>query len=269
MRHRTHLPRLISRRRAPAIKGLGLAALVAAAALALVACGGSSGPRVASLPASNTGASTTGATTSQAQPTSKHGSSSATGSAKGNPTALLDEWASCMQSHGDPNQAAPTVDAYGVINVTIPAGAAEQLSGEVHAGAGPCNRYMAAAQAALRAANPVGPPPDQAEQIKWVKCLRANGYPTFPYPQGNQTNFNGTGIDPTSPAFLNGKANQMCGKQIGAPSWWTNGTGPPGDVVVSSGIGPNGPAPGASPSRSRPAQGGSGPGRATPVQPGG
>ncbi len=119
---------------------------------------------------------------------------------------------------------------------------------------------MAAAQTALRAANPVGPPPDQTEQIKWVNCLRANGYPTFPYPQGNQTNFNGTGIDPTSPAFLKGKANQTCGKQIGAPSWWTNGTGPPGDVVVSSaGIGPNGPAPGALPNRSRPVQGPAGP----------
>jgi hypothetical protein len=264
MRHRTHLRRPISRRRAPAISCLGLAALVAAAAFALVACGGSSGPRVASLPASNTGAtaSSTRATTGK--------SFSASRSAKGNPTALMDEWATCMQSHGDPSQAAPTIDAYGVINVTIPADAAEQLSGEVHAGADPCNRYMAAAQAALRAANPVGSPPDQTEQIKWVNCLRANGYPTFPYPQGDQTSFNGTGIDPTSPAFLKGKANQTCGKQIGAPSWWTNGTGPPGDVVVSSpGIGPNGPAPGALPNRSRPVQGGGGPGRATPVQPGG
>jgi len=69
--------------------------------------------------------------------------------------------------------------------------------------------------AVIRAANPVAPPPDQTEQIKWVNCLRANGYPGFPYPQGNQTNFNSTGIDPTSPAFLNGKANQTCGKQIG------------------------------------------------------
>jgi hypothetical protein len=269
MRHRTHLPRPISPRRAPAIRGLGLAALVAAAALALAACSGSTGPQVASLPASNTVASNTGTTASSTRATTGK-SSSATRSAKGDPTALLDEWATCMQSHGDPNQAAPTVDAYGVINVTIPSGASETLSGEVHAGADPCNHYIAAAQTALRAANPVGSAPDQTEQIKWVNCLRANGYPRFPYPQGNQTNFNGTGIDPTSPAFVNGKANQTCGKQIGAPSWWTNGTGPPGDVVVSSaGIGPNGPAPGALPNRSRPAPGGNGPGGATPVQPGG
>jgi hypothetical protein len=175
-----------------------------------------------------------------------------------------------MQSHGDPNQAAPTVDAYGVINVTIPSGASEGLSGEVHAGADPCNHYMAAAQTALRAANPAGRPPDQAEQIKYANCLRANGYPTFPYPQGSQTNFNGTGIDPTSPAFVNGKANQTCGKQISAPSWWTNGTGPPGDVVVSSaGIGPNGPPNSAVPNRPRRVPGGNGAGGATSVRPGG
>ena len=269
MRDRAHPTQLTSRQGAPVIMSLGLVALVVAAALALAACGGSSGPRVASLPASDAGAITAGATASSTQATTGK-RSSATRSAKGNPTALLVEWATCMQSHGDPNQAAPTVDAYGVINVTIPSGAPETMSGEVHAGADPCNRYMAAAQAALRAANPVGRQPDQAEQIKYVSCMRANGFPTFPYPQGDRSNFNGTGIDPTSPAFVNGKANQQCGKQIGAPSWWTNGTGPPGDVSVrSAGIGLNGTAPGALRGRSRPAQGGSGAGGATPVQPGG
>lgn len=268
MRSGTHTSRLISPWGVPIIRSAWLAALVAAA-LTLAACGGSGTPHVASLPANNAPASTAGVTTSQARATtSNRGKSGANKSAKGNPTALLDEWASCMQSHGDPNQAAPTVDAYGVIDVKIPPSAAQQLSGEVHAGAGPCNHYMASAQAALRAANQVAPAPDQAEQIKYVNCLRANGYPTFPYPQGSQTNFNGTGIDPTSPAFLNSSANQKCGKQVGAPAWWTSGTGPPGDVVVSSGgIGPNGPGPGAVPNR--PAQGGNGAGSATPVAPGG
>ncbi|MBV8998569.1 MAG: hypothetical protein JO304_05890, partial [Solirubrobacterales bacterium] len=126
MRDRTQPPRLTSRRGAPVIMSLGLVALVAAVALALAACGGSSGPHVASLPSSNTEASTTGATTSPTRATgTKPGNSSATTPAKGNPTALLDEWATCMQSHGDPNQAAPTVDAYGVINVTIPSAASK------------------------------------------------------------------------------------------------------------------------------------------------
>jgi hypothetical protein len=29
--------------------------------------------------------------------------------AKGNPTRLVDEWATCMRSHGDPNQVDPTI----------------------------------------------------------------------------------------------------------------------------------------------------------------
>jgi hypothetical protein len=36
----------------------------------------------------------------------------------------------------------------------------------------------------------------------------------------------------------------MCGKQIGAPTWWMNGWGPPGDIVVyPAGMNPNGPVP--------------------------
>ena len=91
----------------------------------------------------------------------------------------MGEWATCMQSHGDPNQAVPTIDAYGVINVTIPGSGqlAIELSNEVHFGVDPCNHYMAAAQAALRSANPVAPPPDQTELVKYVNCMRANGVP--------------------------------------------------------------------------------------------
>jgi hypothetical protein len=58
------------------------------------------------------------------------------------------------------------------------------------------------------------------------------------------TDFNGTGIDPNSPALLNGNANQTCGKQIGAPAWWINNWGPPGDVVIyPAGANPNSPMP--------------------------
>jgi hypothetical protein len=173
-----------------------------------------------------------------------------------------------MQSHGDPNQAAPTIDAYGVINVTIPAGAAEQVSGAVHAGVDPCNRYMAAAQTALRAAHPVAPPPDQTEQVKYVNCMRANGVPNYPYPTGNTSNFNGTGVDPNSPAVM--RVNNLCGRKLNLPAWWIAGTGKPGEVSVSSaGIGPNGPVNGAVPNRPRPVQGGNGAAPTTPVRPGG
>ena len=163
-----------------------------------------------------------------------------------NPTQLLNEWASCMRSNGDPNQADPTIDAYGVINITIGTGAAETISGQVHGGVGPCSSDLAAAQSALRAANPVAPPPDQAELVKYVDCMRANGVPNYPYPTGNSTNFNGTGVDPTSPFVMS--ASKVCGKQLGLAGWWIAGNGPPGDVVVTSGGVPGGvPAPNSEP----------------------
>jgi hypothetical protein len=161
---------------------------------------------------------------------------------KGNATTLLNKWAMCMRSHGDPSQADPTVDAYGLINISIPGDGAEAVlvSGEVHAGADPCNQYIAAAQAALRAANPVPPPPDQAELIKYTDCMRANGLPNYPYPTANMT-FQGTGVDPYSPQVQN--VNKLCGTKLHLPGWWISGNGPPGDVSVGN-IGPTGNPPG-------------------------
>lgn len=219
-----------------------LALLLAGAALALGACGGggSSTPQVASLATAggSTSASpgagataTTGATTT--------GDDHRGGVTKGNATALVDQWATCMRSHGDPDQADPVIDAYGVININVPP-SAQDMSAAVHAGTDPCDRYLAAAQSALRAANPVAPPPDQAEQLKYVDCMRANGVPNYPDPTGNQTNFNGTGVDPNSP--LVERVNKLCGDKLGFPAWWVNGTGPPGDVTVTSG-GPTGGGP--------------------------
>jgi hypothetical protein len=237
-------------------RSAGLAVLVAAAAVALAACGGSRSPSaassatVASLPTSsgngNGGSTATG------------GGSTTTAVPHGNPTKLTDEWATCMHSHGDPNQADPIIDAYGVINITIPGDGADSLSNEVHAGADPCNKYMAAAQSALRAAHPVAPPPDQSQQLKYVSCMRANGVPEYPYPTGtgNETNFNGAGVDPNSPVFMN--ANKVCGKQIGAPAWWISGTGPPGDVSVGNLLNGRPPPSSPTPNRPRPVPGGNG-----------
>jgi hypothetical protein len=138
-----------------------------------------------------------------------------------------------------------------VININIPADA-QQLSGAVHAGSDPCNQYVAAAQRVLRAASPVPPPPSQSALVKYVTCMRANGVPNFPYPTGNRTNFNGTGVDPNSPLVQN--VTKLCGKKLGLPAWWIDGTGPPGDVVVRSG----GPIGGPPPSGAVPAPGGNG-----------
>lgn len=196
-----------------------LAVLAAAAALALAACsGGSSIPQVASLGTSaspGTGSGTSGGSTPATQP-------------PGNVTRLVNEWAACERSHGDPDQADPTIDASGVIHITIPQGALP--TGDIHELTGTCSEYLAAAQNELRAANPVAPPPDQSEYLKYVSCMRTNGVPDYPYPTGDTTDFIGTGVDPNSPAVE--KVNQLCGKKIGAPAWWTNGTETPGSIEV-------------------------------------
>ncbi len=214
----------------------GLAVLLGAAAVALSSCSGAGSPSggssrtVASL--GNTGGNSASSTTVGSGRTS-----STTVPEGSSATRLADEWATCMRSHGDPNQADPTIDAYGVINITIPAGVSQTLSSLVKGGtdpqSGPCSGYLAAAQGVLRAATPVAPPPNQAEYLKYVDCMRANGVPNYPYPVGDKTDFEGTGVNPNSP-FVE-KVNNLCGKKIGAPAWWISGTGPPGDVSVSNG----------------------------------
>jgi hypothetical protein len=167
----------------------------------------------------------------------------------------MDEWATCMRSHGDPDQTDPVIDAYGVINITMPDHVSEELSSQVHGSSGACSGYELAAENALRAAHPVAPPPTQAQLLQYVDCMRTHGVPDYPDPgPNNETKFP-PDVDPNSPSFEN--ANKVCGRQVNAPAWWIAGTGPPGDVVVSSaGIGPNGPTPGNRPATVLPAQGG-------------
>jgi hypothetical protein len=196
----------------------------------LAACGGGApdSPHVASLQTSTTAKS-------------RHGGLSTTTAPKAsNATRLMDEWAACMRDNGDPEQTDPTNHEYGVINITMPDGVSQTLSSQVHGTTGPCSQYELDAENALRAANPVAPPPTQAQLVQYVDCMRTHGVPNFPNAGPNgETNFRAAGVDPNSPSFQN--ANQICGKQINAPAWWVAGTGPPGDVVVTSaGIGPNG-----------------------------
>jgi hypothetical protein len=203
-----------------------LAVLVAAAALALAACAsGSSTPQVASL-----------GTSADPGTSTSPGSNNETTQPPSDPTRQVDQWAACERSHGDPNQADPTIDASGVIYITVPLGS--QPAGDIHNLTGACTQYLAKAQNELRAANPVAPPPDQAELLKYVACMRANGVPNYPYPTGDTTNFQGTGVDPYSPAVE--RVNQLCGKKIGAPTSWINGTTTPGDIEVhTAGLNPN------------------------------
>jgi hypothetical protein len=213
-----------------ALRILAATAAVALTALALAGCSssGSSPPQVATI-------GTSSGTRSEASPdpgtTTTTNSSSSRGTSAtiaGNVTPLLNEWAACERSHGDPDQTDPTVSADGVIYIDVPQGA--QPAGDLHERTGTCSQYVAQAANELKAANPVAPPPDQGTYLKYVACMRANGVPNFPYPDGDQTNFNGTGVDPDSPAVV--RVNDLCGKKIGAPSWWINGTDTPGDIEV-------------------------------------
>ncbi len=224
-----------ARRRPGALRILAVAAALALAALTLAGCtsSGSSSPQVASLGSSSGASSAAGAdpgTSTSANPGSSTSSGGTRATIAGNVTPLLNEWAACERSHGDPDQADPTVSASGVIYIQIPLGA--QPAGDLHERTGTCSQYVAQAANELRAANPVAPPPDQSELLKYVACMRANGVPNYPYPDGDQTTFNGTGVDPNSPAVE--RVNDLCGKKIGAPTWWINGTAEPGDVEVTT-----------------------------------
>lgn len=121
-----------------------LAVFVAGAALALTACAGAAAsPQVVSL--GKTGAAGTSAA---AQPT-------------GNPTKLLDEWAVCMRSHGDPNQTDPTIDSSNDIEITM-TNVSESMARAVHGSTGPCSNYLVAASIALNGGKPL--PKDSAAQ---------------------------------------------------------------------------------------------------------
>jgi hypothetical protein len=210
-----------------------LAVLAAAAALALAACGGAgAAPQVASLATTPGPGAGSGQGSGTAPPGStaaaSGGASGTPASLPGNVTSLLNQWAACQRGSGDPQQADPTVDANGVIWVIVPRGA--QPAGDLHELSGACSQYLAEAQNELRAANPVQPPPNAAEYLKWVNCVRANGVPDYPYPTGDTTNFQGSGVDPDSPAVI--QAGKTCGKKLGLPTWWVNSSDRPGSIEV-------------------------------------
>jgi hypothetical protein len=201
----------------------GLLAIVAGAALLTAACsGGASSPQVASLGTSSGNGS----------------GSSATAAPKGNPTQLLDEWAACMRSHGDPTQADPTIDANKVIHITMPEGFPGGLFGQNGHGTGPgvhCASYLTAAQTALQAGYSPPKAPSQAALMKYAECMRANGISDFPDPVGGSLQLNrGAPGELTSPAFQ--KAVTVCARQTGVHLSGPGGTPPPGTIESNVGM---------------------------------
>lgn len=190
----------------------GPALLVAGAALALAACSGPGSPGVASL-GKNRG----------------EGPASSTTLPAGSAAQLLDEWASCMRSHGDPDQVDPTVDATKVIQITLPAGYAGGLHG------GTCGTYLNAAQRELGGGTLPGSS-SEATALKFAQCMRANGISDYPDPSGNGTNqalhvSSGSDLNPANPTFQ--AATTLCSKQTGFQSKFNSGPSLPGSINLT------------------------------------
>jgi hypothetical protein len=219
----------------------GLPAIIVGVAIGLTACGSSSTPHVASLPTSSNPASadTPDSPSTTATGTQHHRS----GPVIGNATALLVKWASCMNTHGDPDQAAPTLDANMVIHLTwndaTPGGIyGTNKGGQGNAGPGQyCRPYIDQAIADLQGSQHLQQP-SQAQLVRFSRCMRANGIADFPDPSNGGLSFNRAGdLNPTNPAFQ--KASTLCARKTGVRGFATGGSPPPGAVVF------NGDAPGA------------------------
>jgi len=210
-----------------------IAAFAAVTVLGLAGCGGSSSPHVASL----------GNSTSNGNRSANTGSTTTV--PKGNPTQLLDEWANCMRSHGDPGQADPTIDANGVIHISFSDPGSGSGSGPVRLGTNgkdnPCDAYLTAASTALRGGQPLQKP-DPAKMEKYSQCMRANGVPDFPDPSpGGGLSIQvqpGSDLNPQSPTFQN--ASKVCAKKTGVPG--LGGSPQRGGIEATAGGGPGGPA---------------------------
>lgn len=206
-----------------------LAVLVAAAAIGLAACsGGSSNPQVASLGASSSDGSGSSAATG----------SSTTSGASGSATQLLGEWTACMRSHGDANQATPTIDASKVIHVTTPAGYNGLMGLGGKTGSNSCSAYIDEASQALAAGSgndlTNGAPKSLVPLVKFAECMRAHGVADFPDPGSN-----GQGnvpADSNTPTYHN--AQKICARQTGLPRL-AGGTASiyPGEIITDAGAG--------------------------------
>ncbi len=191
----------------------GLVVLVAGATIGLAACSGSSSPHVASLGKN-----------------SADGSVSTTTLPARSPTQLLDEWAACMRSHGDPDQVDPTVDTTKVIHITLAAG----YAGGMRGGNGACGAYLSAAETALGG----GTPPASSSEptaLKFAQCMRANGVPDYPDPTGTNSQAvhasSGSDLNPANPTFQ--AASTLCTKKTGFASKFSTGAPQPGSINLN------------------------------------
>ena len=219
-----------------------LAAALVSGLLGAGCGGGSSSPPVAAVSSTTTSApsaaSTPAVTTSRSRAATASTSStrSATTPSK-DPAVRLVEWANCMRSHGDPNQADPTITANKLIDIpwnpAIPGGYnGTNKGGQGNSGPGQyCRTYLAAAQTALQGGR-TPKPPNPAALVKLSECMRANGVPGFPDPTANGGLVlpGGPAAYANNPTFQN--ASKVCAQKTGVrlPS---PGSPPPGTITLS------------------------------------
>lgn len=216
-----------------------LVALLAGAAIGLAGCSGSSAPPAASSP---TVASLPTSTRAVVGSGNSGGSTTTTPPAD-NATALVDEWATCMRGHGDPEQADPTIDANKDIDISwnpaITGGIfGTNKGGQGNSGPGQyCRTYLSEAQTAL-GGNEQPNGSDQATLVKFSACMRANGVADFPDPVNGTLSFNlgaSGDLNPSNPAFQH--VSKLCAQKTGAHVPGDGGPPPPG-VIRLDGAGP-------------------------------
>lgn len=220
----------------PALRPWTLGIAVAMVAIGVAGCGGGSrAPQVASLSTPTTDRSAQ--TVTNARTTRGSHASHYRVKASSNPTVLLNDWARCMQTHGDPGQAAPTIDANKVIHLTwndaIPGGIyGTNKGGQGNSGPGQyCRHYIDEAETELQSSAHLRQP-SQAQLVELSRCMRTNGVSDFPDPSNGGLSFNrGGDLNPNNPVFRH--ASTLCAKKTGLPVFVTGGSPPPGGVVFN------------------------------------
>jgi hypothetical protein len=208
----------------------GVTVFAALTAVVVAGCGGASSPRVASL--GNSDAKSAVSTTTLP---------------KGNPTQLLDEWATCERANGVPDLADPTITSTGAIHIQMPADASPGAAQSIGpGGGGTCGNYLQAASQALsgKSGGPGVQKPDAAKLLKFSECMQKSGFPQFPDPGASGLSVQvqpGSTMNPNNPAFIS--ATTSCSKKAGTPAFGNPNDAPAGAIQVQSGSGPKG-APG-------------------------
>jgi hypothetical protein len=127
------------------------------------------------------------------------GASSGSGSAgSGSIKAEFLAYSGCMRSHGVSDFPDPTTPAGGGVAFSIDGGPGSDLD--------PTNPKYKSANEACRAELPAGvqaptpPSPKIAADVRWARCMRSHGVPSFPDPN-NQGAFDSAEFKDTTPAF--------------------------------------------------------------------